>query len=129
MARLELHETPRPILLQLGFIAAVYESRYSFGNGGCAMEEYVDRSRRSMLLLAPAAGVVLALPEVLLAQKQQGQEQEEVTPTEDLMREHGLLKRILLIYDEIRNRIVAQTGASGIPAKIACPLPSCPTHT
>jgi hemerythrin-like domain-containing protein len=31
---------------------------------------------------------------------------EEVTPAEDLMREHGLLNRILLIYDFNRNKIV-----------------------
>ena len=33
---------------------------------------------------------------------------EEVSPTEDLMREHGVLNRILLIYDEIARRIVAR---------------------
>jgi hemerythrin-like domain-containing protein len=35
------------------------------------------------------------------------EEEEEVTPTEDLMREHGVLKRVLLIYDEVRRRIAA----------------------
>ena len=35
--------------------------------------------------------------------------EEEVTPTEDLMREHGLLKRVLLVYDEVRRRIGANT--------------------
>jgi hemerythrin-like domain-containing protein len=63
-------------------------------------------SRRSVLWMAPAAGVALIMPGVALAQA--GKEQVEVTPTEDLMREHGLLKRILLIYDEVRNRITAQ---------------------
>jgi hemerythrin-like domain-containing protein len=33
------------------------------------------------------------------------QEEEEVSPSEDLMREHGLLKRILLIYSEIGERL------------------------
>jgi hemerythrin-like domain-containing protein len=32
-------------------------------------------------------------------------EQEEVAPTEDLMREHGILNRLLLIYQEISRRI------------------------
>src|SRR5579864_7580481 len=32
-------------------------------------------------------------------------EEEEVSPAEDLMREHGVLKRVLLIYREIMNRI------------------------
>jgi hemerythrin-like domain-containing protein len=38
--------------------------------------------------------------------KKEGAE-DEVTPTEDLMREHGILKRILLLYDEVRRRIAA----------------------
>ena len=33
-------------------------------------------------------------------------EEEEVTPSEDLMREHGLLNRILLIYDYCRIKLV-----------------------
>jgi hemerythrin-like domain-containing protein len=31
--------------------------------------------------------------------------EEEISPTEDLMREHGLLNRVLLIYDEALRRI------------------------
>jgi len=43
------------------------------------------------------------------SKKQEAEEgDEEVTPTEDLMREHGLLKRILLIYDEVDARIAQQ---------------------
>ena len=34
--------------------------------------------------------------------------EEEVGPAEDLMREHGVLKRILLIYEEARRRISAR---------------------
>lgn len=33
--------------------------------------------------------------------------EEEVTPVEDLMREHGVLKRVLLVYDEATRRIDA----------------------
>src|SRR5438552_18566150 len=74
------------------------------------MKEEVDRSRRSMLWIAPLGGVALSMPAVLLGQKKHGVEEgdEEVTPTEDLMREHGLLKRILLIYDEVDARIATQ---------------------
>src|SRR5438309_11747261 len=74
------------------------------------MKEEVDRSRRSMLWIAPLGGVALRMPAVLLGQKKQGAEEgdEEVTPTEDLMREHRLLKRILLIYDEVDARIAQQ---------------------
>ncbi|HYY14052.1 MAG TPA: hemerythrin domain-containing protein [Chthoniobacterales bacterium] len=34
-------------------------------------------------------------------------EEEEVSPSEDLMREHGVLKRVLLIYDEAIRRLTA----------------------
>jgi hemerythrin-like domain-containing protein len=80
-----------------------------------------DESRRCLLWTAPAVSFALALPAVVLAQKPP-KEEVEVTPTEDLMREHGLLKRILLIYDEVRGRIAAQEdfppGAVGDSAKI-----------
>ena len=62
-------------------------------------------NRRSVLRLLPAAGLTIVTSDLLSAQ---GKEQIEVTPAEDLMREHGLLKRILLIYEEIGRRITAQ---------------------
>ena len=34
----------------------------------------------------------------------QEEKEEEIPPTEDLMREHGVLNRILLIYEEIIKR-------------------------
>src|SRR5437762_1461899 len=71
------------------------------------MNEDFTPSRRSLLWMAPVAGLALALPAAAWAQET-AKEQVEVTPTEDLMREHGLLKRILLIYDEVRDRIAAQ---------------------
>jgi hemerythrin-like domain-containing protein len=40
------------------------------------------------------------------AKKDEGDE--EVTPTEDLMREHGILKRVLLVYGEAIRRIDAK---------------------
>jgi hemerythrin-like domain-containing protein len=39
--------------------------------------------------------------------KKEEEGEEEVTPAEDLMREHGVLKRVLLVYDEVRGRIAA----------------------
>ncbi len=72
------------------------------------MDEDVDRSRRSLLWAGPLAGLALTIPTALLGQKNKEQGEEEVTPAEDLMREHGLLKRILLIYDEVESRIAQQ---------------------
>lgn len=34
--------------------------------------------------------------------------EEEVTPSEDLMREHGVLNRILLIYDACRTHLISK---------------------
>ena len=76
------------------------------------MDEDVDRTRRSLLWAGPVAGFALTIPAALFGpntgQKNKTHEEEEVTPAEDLMREHGLLKRILLIYDEVDSRIVQQ---------------------
>lgn len=77
-------------------------------------------NRRSFLYLAPAAALAAGWPQSLIAQADK--EQFEVTPAEDLMREHGLLKRILLIYDEVGSRIAAKKdfppGAIADAAKI-----------
>lgn len=39
--------------------------------------------------------------------REEGDEEEEVSPAEDLMREHGVLKRVLLVYGEAIRRIEA----------------------
>jgi hypothetical protein len=39
------------------------------------------------------------------AANEEGDKNEEISPPEDLMREHGVLKRILLIYGEAIRRI------------------------
>ncbi len=65
-------------------------------------------SRRNFLHQATAVCGGLAVPALALAaqQKPNPKEQdsdkggEEISPAEDLMREHGVLNRVLLIYDE-----------------------------
>jgi len=42
------------------------------------------------------------------SKSEKGEETEEVAPPEDLMREHGVLKRILLVYREVIRRINAR---------------------
>ncbi len=73
----------------------------------------LDARRRRLLLSTGATGLILAAPALLglggsaSAQAKKGsqngeekkQEEGEVTPPEDLMREHGVLDRILLIYE------------------------------
>jgi hemerythrin-like domain-containing protein len=71
-------------------------------------------SRRTFLtttaVLLPAAAFGAPKPAAKAEKKE-----EEVTPLEDLMREHGLLNRVLLIYDEVGRRLGAGTP---VPADV-----------
>lgn len=64
-----------------------------------------DQNRRS-LIVAGMAGVVLAAAPSLAVAKEK-----EVTATEDLMREHGVLRRALLVYVETVPRLRTSPGA------------------
>jgi hemerythrin-like domain-containing protein len=70
------------------------------------MEEVNQSSRRQFI---KAGGIFIAGSAVAGAVNAFGKEEEkkneEVSPPEDLMREHGVLKRILLIYGEALRRI------------------------
>ena len=73
-----------------------------------------ERSRRQFLLTATATGTGLLAAGMAgttlagdgSAQPKSGvQTAEDISPPEDLMREHGVLNRILLIYDECLQRL------------------------
>lgn len=71
------------------------------------MSQESRNNRRQFISGAVIGGSTLAvagLPGIALAQargaKQKGGPEEDVSPAEDLMREHGVLKRVLLIYRE-----------------------------
>jgi hemerythrin-like domain-containing protein len=75
----------------------------------------MNSSRRQFI----AAGGLLAggtlldsMMPVSLSASARLDEKEEVTPNEDLMREHGLLNRVLLIYDDVQYRIKARADFS-----------------
>jgi hemerythrin-like domain-containing protein len=73
------------------------------------MNESPSHSRRSFLAATvPAAGLILLPGTAAFAaeEKKQGGG-EDVSTNEDLMREHGILKRVLLAYDEVIRRIRA----------------------
>lgn len=73
-------------------------------------------TRRHFLSLTRAAGAGLLLTAVAAPALAQGsktagakkEEEENVSPAEDLMREHGVLKRVLLVYGEAIRRIDAR---------------------
>jgi hemerythrin-like domain-containing protein len=63
-----------------------------------------DDSRRSLLRLTGAAAAALALPAAAQTgerpAKRNGRDEPAASPAEELMHEHGLLGRVLLVYDE-----------------------------
>ena len=67
-----------------------------------------DVTRRWCLITVPVVGAGVAARALFAAAPKE--EEEEVTPAEDLMREHGVLKRVLLIYDEVRERIARKAS-------------------
>jgi hypothetical protein len=63
-------------------------------------EQNLDR--RSFLVAA--SGLIAATPMLALAEKKEDSDK-GVTATEDLMKEHGVLNRCLLIYEEGMRRV------------------------
>jgi hemerythrin-like domain-containing protein len=66
-----------------------------------------QKDRREFLVQCAAASGALIVPTLAvpaLANVRKAQ-QPEVSPTEDLMREHGVLNRVLLVYDECLRRL------------------------
>jgi hemerythrin-like domain-containing protein len=74
--------------------------------------------RREFLTGIAGSGVVLISSSARGAEekkKETGKEKEEgIPPTEDLMREHGVLRRILLVYDEAGRRLPADDAVVGV---------------
>jgi len=69
-----------------------------------------EKTRRDFLLQSGIVSATLMVPGVsgFALQEKTGEkagEEVEVSPTEDLMREHGLLNRVLLIYEESARRL------------------------
>jgi hemerythrin-like domain-containing protein len=79
---------------------------------GGIMKRQKTMLRRRFLQAATliGGGALAARPVSFGAEKdrdQTGGEEEEVSPAEDLMREHGVLKRVLLVYREGLRRLAA----------------------
>ena len=77
------------------------------------MAEWIKTSRRELLKSASnmVPGLMMAgSAGAILAQCKGRDGEEEVSPAEDLMREHGVLKRVMLIYEEVLQRIARRQG-------------------
>lgn len=62
-------------------------------------------TRRAFLKMSAATCVISGISGSYFLTGCKKQAEEEVTPAEDLMREHGVLRRILLVYDTLRNKL------------------------
>ena len=67
-----------------------------------------ENQRRQFIKTTAALGAVTALPGITLlcGCKEKEGEEKEVSPPEDLMQEHGLLNRVLLIYDFCKIKMI-----------------------
>ncbi len=70
-----------------------------------------NHTRRQFLWAGTAAAGGLLATSALRADepadKQEAKTADDVSPAEDLMREHGVLRRLLLVYEEVDRRIAA----------------------
>jgi hemerythrin-like domain-containing protein len=65
-----------------------------------------ERKRRDVLAGLGAGLLFTALPATAAGKKPPAKKEEpEVAPAEDLMREHGVLRRVLFLYDEAARRL------------------------
>jgi hemerythrin-like domain-containing protein len=68
------------------------------------MDTAKDSRRRFLQVVAGTGALVSAGARVGRAEPEE-EEEEEISPAEDLMREHGVLDRVLLIYEEGERRL------------------------
>jgi hemerythrin-like domain-containing protein len=69
------------------------------------MQSHTVSTRRKFLANISIGLAACTTSDLILAKDKQDKPAEEVSPPEDLMREHGVLKRILLIYGEALRRM------------------------
>jgi hemerythrin-like domain-containing protein len=71
----------------------------------------IDQDRRTALASLARIAVAGATLAVAACSTAHDQDEEGVTANEDLMREHGVLRRILIIYREVSPRLVAKASS------------------
>jgi hemerythrin-like domain-containing protein len=68
----------------------------------------IDSTRRQLVIGGGLVVASAALGGGALAKEAKEKDEEAVPPTEDLMREHGVLRRLLLVYGEVVRRLDTQ---------------------
>jgi hemerythrin-like domain-containing protein len=88
------------------------------------MDAKVERVRRRFLKDAVEVGgaVLVAAAGFRASAAERKEAEEEVSPTEDLMREHGVLRRILLVYGEVIRRVDAGNPVDAEPVAKAAAI-------
>jgi hemerythrin-like domain-containing protein len=90
------------------------------------MDTTADRARRRFLKDAVGVGAAVALAtrgfRAGAKEEKKEEAEENVSPTEDLMREHGVLRRILLVYGEVVRRVDAKEGIKPDPVAHAAKI-------
>lgn len=79
------------------------------------MQMDTPKTRRDFLTLAGTAGAVVMLPlfsGVSPVVAKEDLQETGISPAEDLMREHGILHRVLLIYDEVLRSMEKDVNAT-----------------
>src|SRR6476646_3145148 len=80
-------------------------------------------TRRSFLTAAGSGALLVSCSSSHgAAQASPGESDDEVTPAEDLMREHGVLRRVMYLYDDAADRLTTRPRANDVPldALAAC---------
>ena len=88
------------------------------------MDAMSERMRRRFLKDAVGVGgaVLVAAAGFRASAAERKETEEEVSPTEDLMREHGVLRRILLVYGEVIRRVDAGDAVDAEPVAKAATI-------
>ena len=81
------------------------------------MDPRAERARRRFLKDAVGVGgaVLAAAAGFRASAAEQKEAEEAVSPTEDLMREHGVLRRVLLVYGEVIRQVDARQAVEAEP--------------
>jgi hemerythrin-like domain-containing protein len=83
------------------------KSNLSIGSSAETRRQFIERNGLLIVagLIHPCASLANLPTKLSPGKNRQQKEAQEISPIEDLMREHGVLARILLIYDEIISRL------------------------